>query len=232
MKRKAVVTIFILIIVTLAIIPVVSINAGKRYDIVSPEGDAVIKEEDIVSSLKASAKLLRKDKQETVASIDGVKITAHLLNLYRTSKALSDRGTEYCEEELINQIAKDLAIEKVVLDETGFTYEKSDDTANIKGDAETDKIYAEAAGLTVSEYYEMRLLNKRNNTITLQFDKYICEKISSREYVFKDSLYDGYYKSFQNAIDSSDLSKATTVLMEIYDFYVGQLVEKADIKIY
>jgi len=232
MNKKLLITIFILIITVLVAVLLVSINAGKRYDIVSPEGDVVIKEEDVISSLKASAKLLRKDKQEVVATVDGIEITAHTLNLYRTSKALSDRGTEYSEEELIDQIAKNLAIEKVVLNETGFTYEEPDDIESLKGDEETDKVYADAAGLTVSEYYEMRSLNKKNNTLTLKFDGYICAKIASREYVFKDTLYDKYYESYQKAIDDSDLNKASTVLMEIYDFYVQQLIENADIKIY
>jgi ribokinase len=111
-------------------------------------------------------------------------------------------------------------------------YEEPDDIESLKGDEETDKVYADAAGLTVSEYYEMRSLNKKNNTLTLKFDGYICAKIASREYVFKDTLYDKYYESYQKAIDDSDLSKASTVLMEIYDFYVRQLIENADIKIY
>ncbi len=229
MKRKAVVTIIILIIATLTAILVVSINAGKRYDIVSPEGDVVIKEEDVLSSLKSSAKLLRKDKQEVVASVDGIEITAHTLNLYRTSKSLSDRGIEFTEKDLIMQIAENLIIEKIVLEETGYSY---DNKLPVEPDSDEDKVYAEAAGLSVSEYNEMHYIVDKYIKVTSRFTGHVFTNIDAREGAFKDPQYDEYYESYQKAIEEGNVNRGTEILMEIYDFYVQQLIKNADIKIY
>lgn len=233
MKKILFIIVLVLIITIVSTFVAFNINAGKRHDIVSPEGNISSTEEEILSSLKASAKLLRKDKQEVVASVDGVEITAHTLNLYRTLNAFSKHGIDFTEYELINQILKNTVIENFMIEEVGFIYEENlDEVLIAQYDLEADKLYSAAAGLTILEYNEMNYLSQKSMSYNSEFYEYAFANIGTRDGAFKDPQYDEYYESYQKAIEEGNVDKGAEILMEIYDFYVQQLIENADIKIY
>jgi len=109
MKKTFVLVVAIVLIISLTVFTIITINAGKKYDIVNANG-AVIKQSDMTRALASSAKLLRDDHDTVLATVNGEQITAYNVNLERTILTFNDYEEIYSEEDVIQMLVRDAVI--------------------------------------------------------------------------------------------------------------------------
>ena len=240
MKKTFVLVVAIVLIISLTVFTIITINAGKKYDIVNANGD-VIKQSDMTRALASSAKLLRDDHDTVLATVNGEQITAYNVNLERTILTFNDYEEIYSEEDVIRMLVRDAVI-KQKAKELGYVYSESEKDNRAEEDLDADKseilnesdeYYISFSGLDRNEYIEMKNTAYEKSMTMTRFYELIIDDLAAGKLGLNSEEAKELYERLEEAKNIKGNSKPySECLSELKDLYIEKLVDEAEVVIY
>ncbi len=250
MKRKAVISaiLFLVLIAVIVGVVVLHISSGaevKNQDkilVSSLNGNvAEVNESDIEKGFAQSSKQLRKDLDTVIAEVNGEKITVNDLNLKRSMLVIQSGEPlrKFTEKEVTQQLVYDYVVYDY-LKQQGFVYEGSEIEASYKQNRQNDaqngnlkdsEKYSEISGLGEEKFEELAIMIHKNSYCYPEFNYRIMDDLLADKLGLDDKRSRKIYRELNENSDI-DFTLQYQYTQQLTASYIQKPAGEADVVIY